>query len=100
VGRVPLSNAPCGVPPYRLTLISLEGIQTVVWRGGPHIPSTYARRIIQAFEQGKDWTLVELHCELNEDHELYLAVLGYLPSGLRRQWGEIVARENDSIPMP
>jgi ribulose bisphosphate carboxylase small subunit len=64
-----------------------------VWRGGWHIPHEYAERIIAAFEKGNDQALAELHDELNMDHELYIAVLGYLPSGVRRQLSEIIERE-------
>lgn len=52
----------------------------------------YATRFHQAFEVGIDQAVVDLNTELHEDEELYRAVWGTLPSGMRRQIKELVDR--------
>jgi len=52
----------------------------------------YVDRFVEAFTDGKDTLVVELHRELNESQELYLEVWGALPSTMRRQIKELVDR--------
>ena len=53
----------------------------------------YVDRFAQAFIDGKDDLIVELHRELNESQELYLEVWGALPSTMRRQIKTLVDRD-------
>jgi len=52
----------------------------------------YAKRFHDAFEVGIDQAVVDLNTELREDEELYRAVWGTLPSGMRRQIKELIDR--------
>ena len=53
----------------------------------------YVDRFVQAFIDGKDDLVKELHKELNESQTLYLEVWGSLPSTMRRQIKELVSRD-------
>jgi len=52
----------------------------------------YAQRFHDAFEVGIDQAVIDLNAELREDEDLYRAVWGNLPSGMRRQIKELVER--------
>ena len=40
--------------------------------------------MIEAFVEGRDQMVIDLHAELNESQELFLEVWGTLPSTMRR----------------
>src|SRR5581483_2980776 len=52
----------------------------------------YARRFTDAFDVGIDQAVVDLHAELSGHDELYRTTWGMLPSAMRRQIKEMVAR--------
>lgn len=60
--------------------------------GGNKKAQEYAKRFHQAFEVGIDQAIIDLNMELHEDEELYRAVWGILPSGMRRQIKEMIER--------
>jgi len=54
----------------------------------------YVDRFMEAFIQGNDDLVRELHRELNESQTLYLECWGSLPSTMRRQIKELVSRDS------
>jgi ERF superfamily protein len=52
----------------------------------------YAKRFHEAFEVGIDQAIIDLHAELQTDHDLYRETWGILPSGMRRQIKELIER--------
>jgi hypothetical protein len=56
----------------------------------------YAKRIHEAFEVGMDQAVIDITAELqgdhSDDHAVYRATWGILPSGMRRQIKELVDR--------
>lgn len=52
----------------------------------------YTQRFHEAFEVGIDQAVIDLNTELHEDEDLYRAVWGNLPSGMRRQIKDMIER--------
>jgi hypothetical protein len=63
-----------------------------VQRGPDPRIKQYAQRFHDAFEVGIDQAVIDLNAELKEDEDLYRAVWGNLPSGMRRQIKDMVER--------
>lgn len=53
----------------------------------------YAKRFQEALDISEQ-AVVDIHNELNQDHDFYQAVWGQISSGARRQLKEVIARNN------
>lgn len=71
---------------------SAEVNKQPVQRGPDPRIKQYAKRFHDAFEVGIDQAIIDLNAELKEDEDLYRAVWGNLPSGMRRQIKDMVER--------